>query len=376
MKVMSDSLPSLAVALRGVSKRYGAHCLALDDTNLHVSRGEFLTLLGPTGSGKTTLLRLIAGLEEPTTGTIWFYGSEATYQPPHRRPIAYLAQNPVLYPHKTVRDNLAIGCRADHRSIGKQESRHEFGCDWASAVQQMTQRLMLQDLLSRWPQELSGGEKQRVALGRVLIRRQAVFLLDEPFAHQDGTMRLTLAAVVQAWHKETASTVICATHEVQEALQLSDRIAVLHRGKVVQAGSPTELMAHPLHLAVMQSMLAPVNIVPGRLIRSEEQLLWQSADGQMSKPVPAAWHQRYSSATGRDALLAVPAVDVTIEQDSAASSTECAVAAGRCSVLSVAGRPWVVPDCDQLSALGPACIGWKWDRAHLFDPASGWTLEA
>lgn len=192
-------------------------------------------MVGPSGSGKTTLLRLIAGLETPEGGTVRLAGRDLAGVPPATRDVAMVFQNLALYPHLTARENLAFGLRL--RRVPYEEIRER--------VRRMAERLGLTDCLHRRPGELSGGQRQRVALGRALIRRPAVLLLDEPFAQLDAPLRRELRVELRRLHAEWRCATLLVTHDPAEALALGDRVAVLRAGRIVQLAVPAELQARP-----------------------------------------------------------------------------------------------------------------------------------
>jgi ABC-type sugar transport system ATPase subunit len=223
------------VALRGVSKVFPNGVEAVSGVDLAVEDGEFFTVVGPSGSGKSTLLRLIAGLEEPTAGSIRVGGRDVTGLPPRERDVAMAFQAPALYPHLSVFENLAFGLRA--RRVGRAAVRER--------VLAVATSLGLETLLRRRPQTLSGGQRQRVALGRAVARRPAVCLFDEPLSSLDGPLRAAVRDKLTALHRRTGATFLYVTHDQAEALALSDRLAVMDRGRIVQAGAPREVYERP-----------------------------------------------------------------------------------------------------------------------------------
>jgi ABC-type sugar transport system ATPase subunit len=212
-----------------------AEVSALAGIHLTVEAGELLAVVGPSGGGKTTLLRLIAGLETPDSGTITLAGRDLAGVPPVARDVAMVFQNLALYPHLSAEKNLAFGLRL--RRVPPAEIRER--------VRKMAERLGLTGCLHRRPGELSGGQRQRVALGRALIRRPAVLLLDEPFAQLDAPLRRELRAELRRLHVEWRCTTLLVTHDPGEALALGDRVAVLCAGRVTQLAAPAELQARP-----------------------------------------------------------------------------------------------------------------------------------
>lgn len=226
-----------AVAIRGVTKRYGDKSI-FTNLDLDVQAGEFFTLLGPSGCGKTTLLRLIAGLESPDHGDITIAGQCMTNIPPQKRPVHTVFQNYALFPHLNVFDNVAFGLRMQGRPKKEITNRVDEMLAWAK----------LEQLRQHKPQQLSGGQQQRVALVRALINRPSVLLLDEPFSALDAKLRQQMQSELKQWQRELGITFILVTHDQEEALALSDRIAVLHEGAIQQIGTPQTLYEHPANL--------------------------------------------------------------------------------------------------------------------------------
>ena len=224
------------VGLMGISKRYGRDAFAVDSVDLAVQPGEFFTLLGPSGSGKTTLLRLISGLEYPDAGVVQLAGTNVNPLPPRDRDVAMVFQTPALYPYLSVFGNLAFPLRT--QKVAKPEIR--------TRVEGVAMALGLGALLDRKPQALSGGERQRVALGRAIVKRPSVYLLDEPFSSLDAPLRASLRASLMAFHRSSNATMILVTHDQGEALALSDRIGVMNAGELVEVGTPRSLYERPM----------------------------------------------------------------------------------------------------------------------------------
>ena len=239
------------VQLVGVSKRFG-QTTAVADLNLDIAEGEFLTLLGGSGCGKSTTLNLIAGLESPSAGRILFDGEDVTRFSPRERNVAVVFQTYALYPHKTVAENLAFPLLMGRTPKG----------EIAARVDEVARLLQIKELLERKPRELSGGQQQRVALGRAMIRRPRIFLLDEPLSNLDARLRVALRQEIQTLHQTVRATFVYVTHDQEEALALSDRIAVMHAGKVLQCASPKEIYTIPATLAVAELVGTPtINVI-------------------------------------------------------------------------------------------------------------------
>ena len=222
------------VELRNIHKRYGSYT-ALEDFSLEVRRGEFLTLLGPSGSGKTTILRLVAGFEEPQSGQILIDGQDAAPLPPYRRNVNTVFQHYALFPHLNVFRNVAFGLERKKLPQGEIRIR----------VERMLELVDLPGKKDRLPHQLSGGEKQRVALARALVLEPAVLLLDEPLGALDQKLRHEMQVELKRLRERLGITFIFVTHDQQEALVMSDRIAVIHRGRLEQMGSGEEIYERP-----------------------------------------------------------------------------------------------------------------------------------
>jgi spermidine/putrescine ABC transporter ATP-binding subunit len=240
------------VELRGLAKRYGATA-ALDGVSLGVRPGEFFTLLGPSGCGKTTTLRSIAGFVTPDAGDVLIDGDVVTAVPPHRRRVGMVFQHYALFPHRTVTQNVAFGLRM-HR-VPRDEITRRVG-EALTLVQ-------LPDHGGRYPRQLSGGEQQRVALARALVTRPAVLLLDEPLGALDKKLRDHMKIELKRLQREVGITTIYVTHDQEEALTMSDRIAVMHRGRVEQVAAPRALYETPA-TAFVASFIGNINLLTGR----------------------------------------------------------------------------------------------------------------
>jgi spermidine/putrescine ABC transporter ATP-binding subunit len=222
------------VELHGVSKRYGEH-VALENFSLEVRRGEFLTLLGPSGSGKTTVLRLVAGFEEPQAGEIFIEGNDAANLPPYRRNVNTVFQHFALFPHLSVFQNVAFGL--EQKKLPRDEVRRRV-----RAVLELVELPGKEDC---FPNQLSGGEKQRVALARALVLEPAVLLLDEPLGALDQKLRKQMQVELKRLHERLGITFIFVTHDQEEALVMSDRVAVLNHGRLEQVGTGEDIYERP-----------------------------------------------------------------------------------------------------------------------------------
>src|SRR3954470_23061055 len=223
-----------AIVLDAVSKQFGDHA-AVRDVNLSIRDGEFFSLLGPSGCGKTTTLRMIAGFVEPDEGRILLQGRDVTTVPPNKRPVNMVFQQYALFPHMSVYDNVAFGLTV--KRVPRSEHR--------SRIEELLRVVSLEGYESRKPRQLSGGQQQRVALARALVNRPAALLLDEPLGALDVKLRKQMQLELKRIQHELGTTFVYVTHDQEEALAMSDRIAVMNRGQVEQLGTPREIYDHP-----------------------------------------------------------------------------------------------------------------------------------
>jgi ABC-type sugar transport system ATPase subunit len=247
------------VRIELLEKRIGQKTI-LPPLTLTVHNGEFFVLVGPSGCGKSTLLSLLAGLDQPTAGRILFDGADVTDLEPRERDVALVFQSYALYPHMTVRENMAFPLRVVTRAKRLERRRIE------EEVQRVAGFLGLAALLDRRPRELSGGQRQRVALGRALIRKPRLFLLDEPLSNLDAQLRASMRAELLRLHKELKITTIYVTHDQTEAMTLGDRLAALNQGRIQQIGRPHDIYAAPANLFVAGFMgYPPMNLLSAKL---------------------------------------------------------------------------------------------------------------
>jgi len=239
------------VEARRISKHFD-EVRAVDGIDLIAKEGEFLVLLGPSGCGKTTLMRLIAGLEQPTSGEILLDGAVVNDLPPRARNIAMVFQSYALYPHLTVEKNISFPLRA----VGMERGETRKKVEWAAKM------FGIERFLDRKPRQLSGGERQRVALARAVVREPVVFLLDEPLSNLDAKLRNSARDELKQFQDQLGTTTIYVTHDQAEAMGLGDRIAVLNQGKVIQIGTPQEIYGHPMDIFVATFIGSPpMNLV-------------------------------------------------------------------------------------------------------------------
>ncbi len=251
----STSLP--AIEIQQLTKRFGS-VVAVNDLSFTVQAGELFFLLGPSGCGKSTLLRMLAGLETPDAGTIYFSGEDISSLPPHKRGAPMVFQNYALWPHLTVHDNIAFGLV--ERGVSKNEI--------SSRVQEALDQVDLEGLGARKPSQLSGGQQQRVALARALVVRPKIVLLDEPLSNLDAKLRLEMRYEIERIHEKTDLTLIYVTHDQSEALGLADRMAVMESGRIRALGTPRDLYHRPPN-CFCAKFLGEANLIPGRYLGRE-----------------------------------------------------------------------------------------------------------
>jgi multiple sugar transport system ATP-binding protein len=245
------------ITLDRVTKIYPNGVCAVDDLSLEIAVGEFCVLVGPSGCGKSTLLRMIAGLEDVTAGDVLIGGIDVTERPPQQRDIAMVFQNYALYPHMTVRENLAFGLKL--RKLPKQESKRR--------VEEIATTLGLEELLDRKPAALSGGQRQRVAMGRAIVRNPKAFLMDEPLSNLDAKLRVSMRAELAKLHDRLGVTTVYVTHDQIEAMTLGQRVAVLRDGVLQQVDTPKALFHSPVNLFVAAFIGSPsMNLVEAEIV--------------------------------------------------------------------------------------------------------------
>ena len=244
------------LSLTDLTKEYAGQVMALKAVSLGLAPGDFVAVVGPSGSGKTTLLRLVAGLESVTSGQIRIQGEDITERPSHERGVSMVFQNSPLYPHMTVFQNMGFALKM--AGLPKAEIRER--------VPEIAKRLHLEALLKRKPATLSAGQRQRVGIGKALVRDAQVTLFDEPLSHVDAPLRRELRDMILALHKERCMTCLWVTHDQAEAVHMADRVCVLHEGVVQQVASPREIFAAPANRFVSEFFMLDVKaqMKPGK----------------------------------------------------------------------------------------------------------------
>ena len=284
------------VTLRNVVKNYD-ETPAVRGIDLDIADGEFVVLVGPSGCGKSTTLRMIAGLEDITSGEITIGGEVVNDVPPKDRDIAMVFQNYALYPHMTVAQNMSFGLRL--KRVPKDEI--------ARQVEKAAQILDISELLQRKPKHLSGGQRQRVAMGRAIVRDPKVFLFDEPLSNLDAKLRVQMRTEIKKVHQKVSTTTIYVTHDQIEAMTLADRVVVMNGGRIEQVGSPNDLYHYPLTRFVAGFIGSPaMNFVPCSLDGDDKMLRARiHAEGadDIAFPVPPERTERYRAYVGKPGLL-------------------------------------------------------------------------
>ncbi len=288
------------VTLSNITKVFGKDVVAVDNVNLEIQDREFVVLVGPSGCGKSTTLRMIAGLEEVTSGDIHIDGRRVNDVPPKDRDIAMVFQNYALYPHMTVYKNMAFGLKL--RGFPKAEIDQR--------VREAADILSIQELLERRPKELSGGQRQRVAVGRAIVRKPKAFLFDEPLSNLDAKMRVQMRAEISRLHTRLASTMIYVTHDQVEAMTMGDRIVVMKDGLIQQVASPLELYENPANQFVAGFIGSPpMNFFHGILEPRQGGLVFN--EGQFTVRLEDSQASRLGERAGRPLVMGIRPEDIT-----------------------------------------------------------------
>ena len=294
------------VKLENLTKRFD-DIIALDGINLDIHNQEFFVLLGQTGAGKTTTLRCIAGLDLPEAGTIYLDNQQINHLTPAERDVAFVFQAHILYPHLTVYENMAFPLHP--RGLSEDEIRRR--------VTEIASMLHIEHLLQRKPNQLSGGETQRVGLGRAMVRRPQIFLMDEPISNLDAKLRTEMRAEIKWRQRQLETTTLYVTHDQIEAMSMADRVAVLEEGRVQQVGTPTEIYDRPANLFVAGFIGNPsMNLIPCRLATSRETVYLELVGGhRMEVKDERIAHTLTASGKNRNLVLGVHPEDLLINPD-------------------------------------------------------------
>ena len=349
------------VVLKNLTKRWGDF-VGVDDQSLHVADREFLVLLGPSGCGKTTTMRMIAGLEEPTAGEVWIGDRLVNDELPKDRDVAMVFQNYGLYPHMTIRQNIAYPLKV--RGVPKAEI--------GPRVERAAEQVELSGLLDRKPRALSGGQRQRVALARAIVRTPKVFLMDEPLSNLDAKLRVSMRAELKHLSRELKITTVYVTHDQIEAMTLADRVAVMKDGVIQQLGTPDEIYNDPANLFVAGFIGSPaMNLIEGRI----EAGAFVTTGGTRLAAVDAADRPRAVLGVRADdievATAGQGALDARIYAfENTGEATLLTVQWGRQRIIARGGRHLRLEQDD--------VVGITLDPLHLylFDPETGGRIGA
>ncbi len=352
------------LTIRNAIKRYGA-LEVLHGVSVAAQDGEFVVLVGPSGCGKSTLLRMIAGLEGISDGEIEIGDRIVNDLEPNERDIAMVFQSYALYPHMTVRDNMAFSLKLARR--GRQEIEQKVND--AAAI------LDLAALLDRYPRQLSGGQRQRVAMGRAIVRNPAVFLFDEPLSNLDAKLRVQMRTEIKTLHQRLGTTMVYVTHDQMEAMTMADRIVVMRGGNIEQIGSPLEIYDAPANSFVAGFIGSPsMNFIDGIVADRNGTLGLQDAE-DLHWPLPESARRHL----GRSVQLGIRPEHITVDTDGVrakviiieptGSDTHLQLQAGTQSIVAaIRDRPSVSPGQPIQLRIDPA-------KAHLFDPTNGQRLH-
>jgi multiple sugar transport system ATP-binding protein len=348
------------VLIRNVEKRFGSTQI-IHGVNIAIDDGEFAVLVGPSGCGKTTLLRMIAGLEEITGGEILIGNRVVNRVLPKERDIAMVFQNYALYPHMSVRDNMAFSLTLARRPAAEVKER----------VQKAAEILGLTQLLDRYPRQLSGGQRQRVAMGRAIVRNPQVFLFDEPLSNLDAKLRVAMRTEIKELHQRLKTTSVYVTHDQIEAMTMADKIVVMKDGVVEQTGSPLELYDRPVNTFVAGFIGSPaMNMLEGRIERGNGAPRIALAEGHridLPPDVPASDGQRVLFGIRPEHLAlagdGLPADVIVVEPTGADTQLYCEVGGADVNV--------VLRDRTETRAGDRVRLAPDLTKFHLFDAASG-----
>jgi multiple sugar transport system ATP-binding protein len=302
------------VVLKDVTKIYDGNVKVVDSTNITVKDKEFVVFVGPSGCGKSTTLRMIAGLEDITSGEIFIDGDLVNHIPPKDRNIAMVFQNYALYPHMSVYENMAFGLKI--RKIDKSEIDRR--------VREAAKILDIENFLDRKPKQLSGGQRQRVAVGRAIVRNPKVFLFDEPLSNLDAKLRVQMRAEIIQLHNRLQATIIYVTHDQVEAMTMGDRIVVMKDGIVQQIGSPLYLYNHPVNKFVAGFIGSPpMNFINVRVSEESGRI---TLDEGSCKMIPLESHfPLLKPYTGKDIVMGIRPEDLPYDETNAASSLKAVI---------------------------------------------------
>ena len=361
------------VVLKDVCKVYDGGVYAVNRVNLEIRDRELMVLVGPSGCGKSTTLRMVAGLEEISSGTISIGARVVNNVPPKDRDIAMVVQNYALYPHKTVYENMAFGLRL--RRFPK--------ADIDRRVRSAAAVLGISECLDRKPKALSGGQRQRVAVGRAIVRKPEVFLFDEPLSNLDAKMRVQMRTEISKLHTRLETTMIYVTHDQTEAMTMGDRICVMKDGVIQQVDTPLNIYDRPVNTFVAGFIgTPPMNIFRGVIQRKGSQLVFRNSN--ISVTVPEGWKEAAQKYAEREILFGIRPEDIGAEEAVHPEGEQCLMA--KVEVIEPMGAETYLY-LDAVTENGASCIArvdahkqvkvgemlslpLRFDNAHLFDPES------
>ena len=354
-----------------VSKQFEGGVAAVKDLNLEIRDGELLVLLGPSGCGKTTTLNMLAGLERPTGGQLFFGDRAMNDVPPEERDIAMVFQSIALYPHLNVRENIGFALKT------QKEPRDVI----TRRTNEVARVLDITPLLDRRIHQLSGGQRQRVAIAKALVRRPRLFLLDEPFSSLDAALRRQMRSELVRIHREVETTMVFVTHDQEEAMAIADRIAIMNGGELIQLGSPLDIYQSPANLWVAQFIGShPINVLPATPDGEGVRLL---GEGGWTEVMPTSARQRLGA--GSDGfLVAIRPEHLTLARTNGARPDGLAAEVYTRQILgtdilyelTAHGQTLraVTPTSQLFEAGDRVSIKFNWDDAFIFDAASGNTF--
>ncbi|MCC0040409.1 MAG: ABC transporter ATP-binding protein [Brucellaceae bacterium] len=355
------------IELKNITKKYGS-TTALRDLDLDIADGEFFVLLGETGAGKTTTLRIIAGLEKPTQGQVFIDGEDVADWGAAERDVALVLQQYSLYPRYTVRENLEFPLKSKIRRVAPDEIRER--------VARAAKTLRIEHLLDRKTDRLSGGEMQRVSIGRAIVRKPRVFLMDEPLSALDAKLRESLRTELKNLQMELGATFLFVTHDQIEAMSMGDKIGVLDKGRLVQTGTPHEVYNRPRNTFVARAVGSPpMNLLDGSIVDGKAVM----AKADFALPVGSGVATMANGSAGRPLIFGIRPEDLILESGAPAEATVhdiedhgvekiLTLHAGGATVRATVAATHKVRIEDTVR------FGWNDDKVVLFDPASGLNL--
>ena len=357
-----------SITLKRIGKTFGGVAV-VHGIDLAIADGEFVVLVGPSGCGKSTLLRMIAGLEEISSGELWIGGRLANRLPPQERNISMVFQSYALFPHMRVRDNIGFGPRI----------RGESSAAITDKVSRAAGILNLSAYLDRLPRQLSGGQRQRVAMGRSIVRDPHVFLFDEPLSNLDAKLRVQMRAEIKSLHQKFSSTIVYVTHDQIEAMTMADRIVVMNAGRVEQVGSPLDLYDHPATRFVASFLGSPaMSFVPGTTERRDDRVAVRGTAGQVVAILPAAVAGSARDGQAIDLGMRPEDLSLTSDQDGIPFVVDVIEPTGAETHLvgSVEGAPVRCVFRERLTVAPGETLRLRADpaRLHLFDRDNGTRL--